>query len=105
MERKIIKSSLIRSIGYDAEKKILEVEFLRSQKQDVRPVYQYIDVSAEKFSALMGGHAAEGEKHSIGSYFLRMIKPNHKFVKLEVPIEVDEAKEAPSEDEDPPTAA
>ena len=80
MERQIIKSSLIRSIGYDAAKQILEVEFLRNQAQDVRPVYQYADVTPEKYKSLMGDGV---EGHSIGSHFLRMIKPNHKCTKIE----------------------
>ena len=92
MERMVIKSSLIRSIGFDAEKKILEIEFLRNQRQDVRPVYQYPDFPQEKFDALMGTKLTpeQREKHSIGSHFLRFIKPNYpqgKFIKREEPLE------------------
>jgi len=101
MERKIIVSSLIRSIGYDPEKQILYVEFLRNQKQDVRPIYQYANVTQAKYDALMGIEKGPDENHSIGSHFLRMIKPNHPCTKIE---EKNESK-TQSETTPPSTAA
>lgn len=81
------------SIGYDPEKKILQIEFPKRIKDNVRPVYNYFDVSQEKFDALMGKGKPEGEKHSIGSHFLKFIKPNFKYERVEDAVE--ESKKAP----------
>ena len=83
MERTAVTSSIIRSIGYDPEKQILEVEFLRNQKQDVRPVYQYTAVTQAKYDALMGVGKDPDAAHSVGSHFLKFIKPNHPCTKIE----------------------
>lgn len=72
MERQIIKSKLLRSVGYDATKQDLAVEFLRRESEEKRRVYVYHAVPAEKYSEMMGSE-------SIGSFFLTMIKPNYKF--------------------------
>jgi hypothetical protein len=98
MEHQAITSSLIKSIGYDPEKNILEIEFIRNVRQDVRTVYQYPDFSQKDFDALMGVGKPEGEKHSIGSHFLKNIKKRYdgKFVKREEPLEAKKA-EAPKE--------
>ncbi|HUA68714.1 MAG TPA: KTSC domain-containing protein [Candidatus Saccharimonadales bacterium] len=47
MERTPVSSSNIESVGYDAATRTLEVEFLSGS------IYQYSNVSAEKFSGLM----------------------------------------------------
>jgi len=98
----VIKSSLIRSIGYDAKNEILEIEFLRNQKQDVRPIYDYPQFTQARYDALMGNNLTpeEREHHSIGSHFLKFIKPNYpqgKFTKREEAIEskTSEEKAAP----------
>lgn len=83
MERKAVTSHVMISIGYDPATKTLQVEFPKRQKDNVRPVYDYHDVPQEKYDELMGKGKSEGEKHSIGSYFLRMIKPNYKFTRVE----------------------
>jgi KTSC domain len=69
MERKNVESTMIRSLGYDSEKKVLEVEFQSGG------VYHYTGVSAEKYKALL-------EAPSIGQYFARNIKNDHQFHKL-----------------------
>jgi len=89
MDHKAITSSLIKSMGYDPEKKLLEIEFIRNVKKDVRTVYQYPDFSQKDFDELMGVGKPEGEKHSIGSHFLKKVKVRYdgKFVKREEPLE------------------
>lgn len=61
MERKEVKSSNIKSIGYDEENKNLEIEF------HLGAVYSYTGVPKEAYDALM---AAESK----GSAFARLIK-------------------------------
>lgn len=99
MVRTAVTSKIITSLGYDPATRTLQVEFLRHQNQTVRPVYDYHDVSPAAYAALMGKDVPEGEKHSIGSYFLRMIKPNHKFTKVE------EKDENQTQTDTPPAAA
>jgi hypothetical protein len=96
MERTTIKSSLIRSVAYDAASSQLEVEFVPGKKvtdawkaakkegEAPGPVYRYLAVEQEKFVALTG----ENEYKSAGKYFLRVIKPHHKAEKVEeTPVE------------------
>jgi len=47
MKRTNVDSSMLRSIGYDKKKKILEVQF------DHGGIYQYFDVPKEEFDDLM----------------------------------------------------
>jgi hypothetical protein len=62
MERKAVESSQIKSIGYDARTKTLEVEFAADGS-----VYRYALVPAAMYKSLM-------EAKSIGGYFSMMIK-------------------------------
>lgn len=80
-----VKSSLISGVHYDAEKKVLSVEFLRKQSEERRSIYSYSDVPPEKYEAMM-------KAESIGSHFLKFIKPNHQFVR----VYEKENKETPS---------
>ena len=57
MERIEVDSSMIASVGYDAQKKTLEVEFNSGK------VYQYEDVPEEEYAGLM-------ESDSKGRYML-----------------------------------
>jgi hypothetical protein len=66
MERVAVKSSLLASIGYDSVTKVLEVEF----KNGPSRVYQYSEVTPEKYAEMM-------QAQSIGSFFLKEIKPSH----------------------------
>lgn len=75
MHRKGVTSKFLKSVGYDADKKILEVELLQRHKEDVRRVYQYFDVPLEKALEM-------STANSMGSYFLTMIKPNYKCVRM-----------------------
>ena len=101
MERKQIHSKFIHSIGYNSERRILEVEFLRKQEEHKRGIYRYFDVPHWRYLELMGMNQPEG--HSISAYFLTYIRPNFKFEKVEEKHE-DETQES-SEDDFPPEAA
>jgi hypothetical protein len=69
MERVAVDSSDIRSIGYDAESSVLEIEFKKGS------VYQYSEVPAEEHAALM---AAESK----GKHFNANVKGRYGFLKL-----------------------
>lgn len=100
MDRKTITSSLIKEVGYDPATKVLELEFIRNVKKDVRTIYRYPDFSQEDFDALMGVGVPEGTKHSIGSHFLKKVKARYdgKFTKVEEPLEA-KTEEAPQAEE------
>lgn len=69
MTRKPVSSTSIRSLGYDAENQILEVELKHGG------VYQYFQVSADDYAAMLASE-------SIGRYYTKHIKPNRKFRKI-----------------------
>lgn len=62
MDRKVVRSGNIASVGYDARTQTLEIEFRSGG------VYQYAGVPEKRYQALMKATA-------IGSYFIREIKP------------------------------
>jgi hypothetical protein len=70
MDRISVKSSMIRSVAYDSENKILEVEFTKGES-----VYSYANVPQEAFDALMAAS-------SPGSHFLTNIKGKYETTKL-----------------------
>ena len=61
MERILVKSSSLKSVGYNPVTQILEVEFVRGV------IYQYSNINAQMFYDLQ---MAE----SIGSYFAKNIQ-------------------------------
>ena len=63
MERKPVMSSNLRSVGYDEEKKVLEIEINSGH------VYQYSNVESSRYEGLMTAQ-------SHGTYFDRNIKKN-----------------------------
>lgn len=69
MDRQSVKSSDIRSIGYDIETQTLEIEFHNGG------VYQYYDVPENIYHGLMNAN-------SHGSYFHKNIKNTYKYKKL-----------------------
>lgn len=69
MNRIRIVSSNIRSVGYEADIEILEVEFTSGS------IYQYFDVPEREYEELM--NAA-----SKGKYFNRNIKDNYRYRQL-----------------------
>lgn len=82
----------MHSYGYDPATLTLEVEFLAKKEEDKRKVYRYCPVPAAKFAEF---EAAD----SLGSHFLKFIKPNYSCTKVE------EKNEAQSEKEPTPPAA
>ena len=66
MERIEVRSSDIRSVGYDKKMKTLEVEFKN------KSIYQYSEVPEEVYVELM-------EARSKGSYFAKAIKDNRYY--------------------------
>ena len=69
MERDKVVSSNLASVGYDAKKEILEIEFKHGG------IYQYYDVPYEIYGDLMNA-----ESH--GSYFFHNIRDVYEYVKL-----------------------
>lgn len=95
MQRTPITSHVLVSIGYDPAIRTLQVEFPRRQKEAARAVYNYHDVPPEKFQELIEGKPKDAEsKPSVGSYFLRLIRPNYKFTKIEEKDETETQKDA-----------
>ena len=69
IKRTPIASSNIASVGYDAEKQILEIEFQH------RAIYQYVDVPKQVYDELMNAP-------SIASYFMHNIKNEYNNQKI-----------------------
>jgi len=68
MKRINVKSSQIKSIGYDKDEKILEIEFKKGT------VYQYSDIYYEVYMELITAK-------SVGSFFMRNINKKYKYEK------------------------
>ena len=66
MNRIKVKSKNIKSIGYDEEKEILEIEFMKGE------IYHYLDVDVVTFNDLM-----TADSH--GRYFYSKIKGVKKY--------------------------
>jgi hypothetical protein len=83
MERTAVESSQLVSVGYNAEKQILEIEFKGGG------VYQYFDVPEHIHRELLAGAriVKEGgiESASIGRYFGQNIRGKFKYTKLQPP--------------------
>ncbi|MBE1276335.1 KTSC domain-containing protein [Enterovibrio baiacu] len=68
MERELVNSSNLVSVGYDNSTGILEVEFKNG-------IYQYFDVPSHIYHELL-------ESNSKGGYLHREVKPNYTFEKI-----------------------
>jgi KTSC domain len=75
MQRQQVTSSSIKSIGYDPEKQILEIEF-KGKGDTPGGVYQYLNFTPEDFATF---RAAK----SIGTYFAAFIRGKFETKKLE----------------------
>lgn len=64
MKRTAVRSSSLRSLGYDADAQALEVEFSSGA------IYRYEQVPAEAVQALLGAE-------SLGKHFNQVFKPRH----------------------------
>jgi hypothetical protein len=69
MKRINVISSSIKSVGYDANDQVLEIEFVRGA------IYQYQQVHYEDVIDLIFAE-------SVGKYFSQYIKNNYKFEKI-----------------------
>ncbi len=69
MHRQPIESSVLAEVGYDQKRRLLEVKLVSGA------VYQYLDVPAREFMALL---AAE----SSGRHYNTTIKPNYEYRQL-----------------------
>jgi len=69
MQRENVKSSNLKSVGYDALAEVLEIEFLDGC------VYQYFNVSEYVYNSLMGAS-------SLGKYFSQNIENLYKYNKV-----------------------
>lgn len=72
MNRQFVKSSEIRSVGYDPSAKVLEIEF------NSGGIYQYFGVPEHLYTELMAAS-------SHGTYFNQHIK--NKFSYAKIPID------------------
>lgn len=70
MERQPVKSTNVKSVGYDAVEKVLEVEFKSGG------VYQYAGVQPEMYADLL---AAE----SIGRFISQVVRSGRKGLRIE----------------------
>ena len=69
MKRRVVDSSNLASVGYDAKMKILEIEFNHGG------IYQYFDVPKDVFAELM-----DADSH--GRYFVHNIRDDYECIKL-----------------------
>ena len=75
MQRQAVESSTLFSVGYDAEKQTLEIEFHKSKAQNVNPVYTYAPFSQERFKEFIASNKSpENPAGSIGKYFFNHIR-------------------------------
>ncbi len=70
MKREPVKSTAIKSIGYNEDKQILEVEILETGR-----VYKYFNVPLEEYMDFM-------EAKSLGEYYNRVIKEKYEYREL-----------------------
>lgn len=65
-ERKEIRSTIISSVGYNDDEKVIEIEFKRNSK-----VWRYLDVSSEVWEQFENSR-------SKGKFFLEKIRSKYK---------------------------
>lgn len=68
MRRKRVQSSLVRSVGYDQKKKVLELEFVSGA------IYRYADVPEVEYRDWM-------KAESLGAYVNYHIKDDYHYVR------------------------
>jgi hypothetical protein len=69
MKREPVESSMLVSIGYDVEQRILELEFNSGK------VYQYFEVPAQVYQDMM-------KDDSKGSYFQAVIDGTYNYIQV-----------------------
>jgi hypothetical protein len=68
-----VDSTTLRTVGYDAERQLLQIEFQN------RSIYQYFEVPATVYEELM-------QAPSKGAYFNRSIRPRFDFALVNAPF-------------------
>ena len=66
VHRQTIESSVLAEVGYDQKRRLLEVKLISGE------VYQYLDVPAREFMALLAADSA-------GRYYNQHIKPAYEY--------------------------
>ena len=69
MDRKEVESRLVKSIGYDSEKKVMEVEFTTTM------IYEYRNFPEEVYNKIF-------EARSIDNFFKDNIANKYKYVRM-----------------------
>jgi len=69
MRRRKVESSVLVSVGYDPQRRVLEVEFVSGAR------YQYLDVPAQVHLELL-------QAPSLGAFFNREIRDHYTTVKV-----------------------
>ena len=69
MQRQIVESTSIKSVGYDPEEEVLEVEFQSGR------VYQYIGVPRDVYAGLLAAR-------SKGRYFGEFVRLRYHYEKI-----------------------
>jgi hypothetical protein len=70
MERQPVKSTNVKSVGYDAEEKVLEVEFKSGG------IYQYAGVQPEMYAELL-------EADSVGRFISQVVRAGRRGLRIE----------------------
>jgi len=70
MKREPVESTAIKSIGYNEDKKLLEVEILETGR-----IYKYFDVPLEEYMDFL-------DAKSLGEYYNRVIKEKYEYREL-----------------------
>ena len=70
MKRQPVKSTNVKSVGYDAEEKVLEVKFKSGG------VYQYAGVQPEMYADLL-------EAESVGRFVSQVVRAGRKGLRIE----------------------
>lgn len=76
--RKPVKSSQIKSVGYDPARKVLAVEFTHRDDQEQGSVYEYDNVDPDVAENMQREKDEDGKDWSIGSYFGKTLKKDPK---------------------------
>jgi hypothetical protein len=76
VDRSRVQSKLLKSIGYDAQSQVLEIEFHPRNASDTGTVYRYFKVPIDVANRLMSDR-------SQGSFFLNKIKGEYEYRKVE----------------------
>jgi hypothetical protein len=73
-----IKSSQIKSVGYDANTKRLAIEFTHGEHFTQGSVYEYENVDQETADNFFREKDEDGKDWSVGSYFGKTLKKDPK---------------------------